>query len=214
MKICPNCGNQVADDALFCNNCGTNVANLESAPENAKTADESIVASETIGAAASAANVTGGAFSGAAQAQDFGNAQELGNAQDIGQPEIFSNDQMNYQNQYRSYDPSDHTAEFDPRDIADNKLFAVLPYFTLLYGLIISLLIKESAFCKFHAKNALRLKIASFLALIPAIIPLLGWFVSAILFLILVVINIVAIIQCFQGKAKDLPIISNIGFLR
>lgn len=214
MKICPNCGNQVADEALFCNNCGTNVANLESAPESAKAADERMVASETIGAAASAANVTGGAFSGAAQAQDFGQSQEFNQPQDLSQPQAFENEQMNYQNQYRSYDPSDHTAEFDPRDIADNKLFAVLPYFTLLYGLIIALLIKESAFCKFHAKNALRLKIASFLALIPAIIPILGWFVSAILFLILTVINIIAIVQCFQGQAKDLPIISNIGFLR
>ena len=210
MKTCPNCGNQVADDALFCNNCGTNVTNVETSPNSAagSVSDESRVASETIGAAASAANVAGVAFSGATQTQDFGQAQNLS------QPQAFDNDQMNYQNQYRSYDPSDHTAEFDPRDIADNKLFAVLPYFTLLYGLIIALLIKESAFCKFHAKNALRLKIASFLALIPAIIPILGWFVSAILFLILTVINIIAIVQCFQGQAKDLPIISNIGFLR
>ena len=214
MKICPNCGNQVADEALFCNNCGTNVSTVEVASGNASGAasDESMVASETIGAAASAANVTGGAFSGAAQAQ--AQTQDFTQSQDYGQPQGFADDQMNYQNQYRSYDPSDHTAEFDPRDIADNKLFAVIPYFTLLYGLIIALLCKESAFTKFHAKNAIRLKIAGFLALIPAIIPILGWFVSLILFLILLVINIIAIIQCFQGKAKDLPIISNIGFLR
>ena len=211
MKICPNCGNQVADEALFCNNCGTNVANLGPAPESSTASDESKVASETIGAAASAANVAGGAFSGtAAQAQP----QDFAKAQDFSQPEAFNNDQMNYQNQYSSYDPSDHTAEFDPRDIADNKLFAVLPYFVFLYGIIIALLCKDSAFTRFHAKNAIRLKIAGFLALIPAIIPILGWFVSAILALILIVINIIAIVQCFQGKAKDLPIVSNIGFLR
>ena len=122
--------------------------------------------------------------------------------------------QANYQNQYRSYDPSDHTAEFDPRDIADNKLFAVFPYFTFIYGLIIALLCRESAFTKFHAKNAIRLKIAAVLALIPAIIPILGWFISLILYLILAVIHIVAIVNCFQGKAKDLPIVGNIGFLR
>ncbi len=210
MKICPNCGNQVADEALFCNNCGTNVSSVESAAENTTGAasDESRVASETIGAAATAANVAGGAFSGTAQAQDFTQSQ------DFSQPQAFTDDQASYQNQYRSYDPSDHTAEFDPRDIADNKLFAVIPYFTLLYGLVIALLCKESAFTKFHAKNALRLKIAGFLALIPSIIPLLGWFVTFVLLLILAVIHIIAIVQCFQGKAKELPIVSNIGFLR
>lgn len=210
MKTCPNCGNQVADDALFCNNCGTNVTNVETNTNNAagSVSDESRVASETIGAAASAANVAGGAFSGATQTQDFGQAQNLS------QPQVFDNDQMNYQNQYRSYDPSDHTAEFDPRDIADNKLFAVFPYFTFIYGLIIALLCRESAFTKFHAKNAIRLKIAAVLALIPAIIPILGWVISLILYLILAVIHIVAIVNCFQGKAKDLPIVGNIGFLR
>ena len=204
MKTCPNCGNQVADEALFCNNCGTNVANVESATDSTSGAvsDESRVASETIGAAAGAANVAGGAFSANAQTQEFN------------QPQEFNNDQMNYQNQYRSYDPSDHTAEFDPRDIADNKLFAVFPYFTFIYGLIIALLCRESAFTKFHAKNAIRLKIAAVLALIPAIIPILGWFISLILYLILAVIHIVAIVNCFQGKAKDLPIVGNIGFLR
>ena len=214
MKTCPNCGNQVADEALFCNNCGTNVANVAPAAENiTASSDESRVASETIGAAATAANVAGGAFSGA-QAQDFGQTQNSNLSQDFGQPQVFDNDQMNYQNQYRAYDPSDHTAEFDPRDIADNKLFAVLPYFNFMFGLIIALLCRESAFTKFHAKNAIRLKIAAFLALIPAIIPILGWFVSAVLFLILLIINIIAIVQCFQGKAKDLPIVGNIGFLR
>ncbi len=204
MKICPNCGNQVADDALFCNNCGTNVANVESVKENVSgtVSDESRVASETIGAAAGAANVAGGVFSAGQQSQEFN------------QPQEFNEDPMNYQNQYRSYDPSDHTAEFDPRDIADNKLFAVFPYFTLIYGLIIALLCRESAFTKFHAKNAIRLKIAAVLALIPAIIPILGWFISLILYLILLIIHIIAIINCFQGKAKDLPIIGNIGFLR
>ena len=204
MKTCPNCGNQVADEALFCNNCGTNVANVESAMDSTSGAvsDESRVASETIGAAAGAANVAGGAFSAKSQTQEFN------------QPQEFNNDQMNYQNQYKSYDPSDHTAEFDPRDIADNKLFAVLPYFMLIYGIIIALLCRESAFTKFHAKNAIRLKIAAFLALIPSIIPILGWFVTLVLYLILVVIHIIAIVNCFQGKAKELPIVGNIGFLR
>ncbi len=199
MKTCPNCGNQVADEALFCNNCGTNVANVE-----AVNNDASQIASETISAAASgAANVSGGNFSGNAQPQNFGE-----------QPQSFNSTPQNFQQPYPRFDPSDHTAEFDPRDIADNKLFAVLPYFTFGLGIIIALLCRESAYTKFHAKNAIRLEICSLLAIIPAVIPVLGWIVTAVLFLVLIVLRIIGIISCFQGKATDLPIIGNIGFLR
>ena len=211
MKTCPNCGNQVADEALFCNNCGTNVANVEA------SADASKIASETISAAAAGAanaagavgvagttGAAGGAFSGNtnAQPQNFNE-----------QPQNFNGGQQSYQ-QFSAYDPSDHTAEFDPRDIADNKLFAVMPYFTFIFGVIIALLCKESAFTKFHAKNAIRLEIASILAIIPAIIPVLGWLVTGILMLIILILHIIAIVNCLQGKAKDLPIIGNIGFLK
>ena len=199
MKTCPNCGNQVADEALFCNNCGTNVSNVEVVKSDADQ-----IAGETISAAVSgAANVTGGNFSGNPQPQNFGE-----------QPQSFNNASQNFQQPYSHIDPSDHTAEFDPRDIADNKLFAVIPYFTFAFGLIIALLCRESAYTKFHAKNAIRLEICSLLAFIPAIIPVLGWIVSAVLLLILFVLRIIGIINCFQGKANELPIVGNIGFLR
>ncbi len=191
MKTCPNCGNQLTDDALFCNNCGTNVTNVAA---NAAS-DASKVAGETISAAAGAANA--------------------GNAQNFQQGAPVNNQPQNYapQPQYRQYDPTDHTAEFDPRDIADNKLFAVLPYFTLL-GIIVALLVKESAFTKFHCKNAIRIEIASILACIPAIIPFIGWLVTGVLLIIIFVVSIIAIVNCFQGKAKEVPIISSIGFLK
>ncbi len=189
MKTCPNCGTQVADDAVFCNNCGTNVAN---------------VAASAVDAAANAVNQA---------ATEAVNTMTQGPAQNA-QPQY--NQPQGFQGQpyVAKVDPADHTSEFDPRDIADNKLFAVLPYFTFVFGVIAALLVKDSQFTKFHAKNAIRLEIAAILACIPCIIPVLGWIVTGVLMVILVVIQIMAIVQCFQGKAKDLPIIGNIGFLK
>ncbi len=209
MKTCPNCGNKISDEALFCNNCGTNVANVTpdvTANTGAGAAsDAAQVAGETISAAAGAANAAAGTSQNFQQSTNFN-----------GQPQSFQPvPQVQPQpQQYRQYDPADHTAEFDPRDIADNKLFAVLPYFTFMFGVIVALLIKESAFTKFHAKNAIRIEIAMILSFIPAVVPVIGWLVSAVLFVILFIVQIIAIVYCLQGKAKDLPIIGNISFLK
>ena len=36
-------------------------------------------------------------------------------------------------------DPADHTAEFDPADISQNKVFAMLPYVMGIIGVVIAL---------------------------------------------------------------------------
>ena len=36
-----------------------------------------------------------------------------------------------------AYDPYDHTAEFDPKDISDNKVFAMLCYLMDFIGIIV-----------------------------------------------------------------------------
>jgi uncharacterized membrane protein len=210
MKTCPNCGNKISDEALFCNNCGTNVANVTpdvTANTGAGAAsDAAQVAGETISAAAGAANAAAGTSQNFQQSTNFNSQPQ--SFQPV--PQVQPQPQ-----QYRQYDPADHTAEFDPRDIADNKLLAVIPYFFgIIAGLVAGIYVKESAFYKFHLKNALRLEIATILAFIPAIIPFLGWAVTGVLCAIIVVIEIIAIVWVFQGKAKDLPIIGGIGFLK
>ncbi len=119
-----------------------------------------------------------------------------------------------YQQPYTAYDPKDHTSEFDPRDIEDNKLYASLPYFFGIVGVITALLVRESPFTRFHIKNELRLLIASVIACVPFIIPILGWIVGGVCLAILGVLKIIAIVWVLQGKAKEIPIISNIGFLK
>ncbi|MBR4671470.1 MAG: zinc-ribbon domain-containing protein [Butyrivibrio sp.] len=120
--------------------------------------------------------------------------------------------QYNGYQQY--YDPKDHTAEFDPRDIADNKFFATCAYLFGIFGIIIALIVNNSSFARFHAKQAVKYEICALVVLIPMIIPFLGWFISGCCFLALFVVKIIAIVNVLKGKAVELPIISEIGFLK
>ena len=111
------------------------------------------------------------------------------------------------------FDPSDHTADFDEEDIKENKLIAALPYFFFFLGVIVCSLHKESKFARFHMMNAIKLEIASILALLPCIIVIPGVFVTAVFEFIIIIAYIAAIVNVFKGKAKDPIGVRKIKFL-
>lgn len=55
---------------------------------------------------------------------------------------------------YAQYQGNDHTAEFDPQDVADNKVMAVLAYIGFLF-LIPLLAAPQSKFARFHTNQGL-----------------------------------------------------------
>ena len=79
---------------------------------------------------------------------------------------------------------------------------------------VIAAFVAGTPYTRFHARNSLRISVAAILIMIPCIVPFLGWIVSAICAAILGIIKIIAIVWAFMGKAKELPIISEIGFLK
>ena len=203
MKICANCGTQVSDDAAFCNNCGSSLLN----------ADKNTAATEQPANAAPTAQAPTPAPAPAPTPAPAPAPAPMPNMAGS-QPQQGPYVQNQYQ-QYVQYDPKDHTSEFDARDIADNKLFAVVPYLLgIIAGLIVGIYVKESPFVKFHIKNAIRLEIAMLIALLVAIVPFIGWIFAIIAVAVLLIVNIIAIVWALQGKAKELPIISGIGFLK
>ena len=118
----------------------------------------------------------------------------------------------------------DYTNAYSPRDIAENRLFAVLCYipFVCLYPLIAKA--RKSAFVKFHANQGMLIfavhllsaVISAFIVLLYGI-PLLGILIcilSGIVFgaveLINVVLMIYGIINAALGRAKELPLIGRI----
>lgn len=107
----------------------------------------------------------------------------------------------------------DTTAQYDAKDIEDNKVMALLAYIGFLF-LVPLLAAKESKFAKFHTNQGIVLFIAELILSIVAIIPILGWIVSAVGGIILFVLTILGIVNAIQGKAKELPIIGKFKILK
>ena len=116
------------------------------------------------------------------------------------------------------YDPFDHTGEFDPRDISDNKVMAMLPYLMGTIGIIIALLAsRESAYTYFHVRQALKLTVATILLGLCSIIlcwTLIVPLAAAICMFIIFVLEIIAFFQVCGGKAKEPAIIRSLKFFR
>lgn len=120
--------------------------------------------------------------------------------------------------QQPAYDPADHTAEFDPEDISQNKVIAMAAYILGTVGIIIALLAApQSKYAAFHSRQALKLDIVSTLLLIVSavlaftfIVPIAGAVCIAILF----VVRIICFFQVCSGKAKDAAIIGKLPFLK
>ena len=115
-------------------------------------------------------------------------------------------------------DPFDHTAEFDPKDISENKVFAVSVYLLGVIGIIIALLAsRDSKFVGFHLRQAMKFVIVETLAAIC--MALLFWTVivpiaAGIFIAVLGVIEIICFFQACGGKAKEPAIIRSLGFLK
>lgn len=111
--------------------------------------------------------------------------------------------------QQPAYDPADHTAEFDPEDVSQNKVIAMAAYILGTVGIIIALLAApQSKYAAFHSRQALKLDIVSTLLLIVSavlaftfIVPIAGAVCIAILF----VVRIIASSRYAAAKQRTLP---------
>ena len=112
-------------------------------------------------------------------------------------------------------EPHDHTAEFNPADISDNKVLAMVPYLFGWAGIIIALLAAgTSPYASFHVKQALKIQIVLALSMFLGIIPILGWIAGAVGYIFAVVCMIIGIVNSCKGQAKELPIIGRICIFR
>ena len=116
----------------------------------------------------------------------------------------------------QAIDPADHTAEFDAKDISDNKVFAMLPYLMSVIGVVVALLAAQSSpYTMFHVRQALKIAVVEFLVLIlGSIIPILGWIAMGICMIILLVVEIICFVRVCKDQAKEAPIVGGFGFLK
>lgn len=89
--------------------------------------------------------------------------------------------------------------------IEEGKSIAWLSYLGIL--LLIPLLVKpDNSFCKHHAKQGLVMFLCWFALWIISHIPILGWFIWIVGWIILVVLAIAGIIQSLTGKYWEAPL--------
>lgn len=150
------------------------------------------------------------------------NATVCGNCgNNIGNNANFNNqEQQNYyQPPVQQYiDPYDHTNEFDPKDISDNKAVAMLPYLLGTIGILIAVIMsKTSDYVQFHVRQALKLVVVETLLVIIAAILFFTLLIPVAAGVCMIIIFVLKIIQFFSicsGKAKEVPIIRGLGFLK
>ena len=113
-------------------------------------------------------------------------------------------------------------AEFDPEDVRQNKVMAILAYFGILV-LVPVFAAKESKYARFHANQGFVLFICeaaygvvySILnSIITAIhIPFLS-FVLSLVYVAFFVFSILGIIHAAKGESKKLPVIGDFTILK
>lgn len=114
----------------------------------------------------------------------------------------------------------DHTAEFTPDDVHNNKLLALLCYIMGIVGVVVALLSKasdNSPYLSFHIKQALKLVITQML--IGIITVLLCWtcivpFAGAVCSVIILVVQIICFFQTCSNKSVEAPIVRSLPFLK
>lgn len=115
-------------------------------------------------------------------------------------------------------DPYDHTAEFDPKDISDNKVFAMICYILGIFGIVIALLASRSSeYTMFHVRQALKINVTTILMTICSVILCWTFLVpiaAAIMGVVFFVIQIICFFQVASGKAKEPAIIRSLKFLK
>lgn len=130
-----------------------------------------------------------------------------------------ANTAQNFVNNFTN--TADSTAQFDPQDIQNNKVMALLSYLSILF-LIPLLACPNSKFARFHANQGLVLfifgAITGIVSGIICIIPVAGWIIGGILSAAVSIFNLVlmilGIVNAVNGQAKQLPIIGGITILK
>ena len=112
----------------------------------------------------------------------------------------------------------DHTAEFNAKDISDNKVFAMMSYLLGPVGAVLTYLgAKDSAYAMFHAKEALKYTVV--VIVLGVLTALLCWtcivpIVGGIAITVVTVCDFISFINVCKGLAIEMPIIRSIKWLK
>jgi len=92
----------------------------------------------------------------------------------------------------------------ETKNTSDDKIIAAIGYIWILF--LIPLLLKsKNEYCQFHAKQGLVLFGFSIIISIIGVIPILGWLVAFLGWIIVVIFTILGFLNALQGKKWQMP---------
>ncbi|MDR1454993.1 MAG: DUF4870 domain-containing protein [Tannerella sp.] len=105
----------------------------------------------------------------------------------------------------------------DAKDVAENKVFAILAYFGILF-LIPLFAAKESPFARFHTNQGLNLFLTQIavwiIVLILSLISSILGMIGSILYLGMFILFILGVINAAKGEMKELPLIGKFRLIK
>ena len=96
--------------------------------------------------------------------------------------------------------------EVTQKEEKEKDLTTILSYIGVLF-LVPLLVRKDDAFAQFHAKQGLVLFLAEIATILISWIPIFGWFIGAICWIIWVILSIMGVMNVLNGKQSPLPVI-------
>ena len=92
------------------------------------------------------------------------------------------------------------------------KLLAALGYLVGIVALVAILIepYKNERFVKHHAIQALAVWVGWILVSVVSVIPVIGWIISAVGWIALLVFSIMGAVKAFQSEMWEMPVIYNI----
>lgn len=194
MAFCKQCGKQINDGMVICDEC--NAANQNS---NAQGYNQQ--------------------FNNGADVNNQQPNNGTNNPNPNTQNDTFVNDAVNKTvNTVQSFlDTNDTTKEYNPAEIEKNKIICALAYIPILFWLPLVAGTKGSKYCKFHVNQGLLLFIISvvfsILNIVIGLIPIVGiitWILSS---LVEFGLFLFGFIFTLTGKSKEFPLIGGIRII-
>ncbi|RLG17173.1 hypothetical protein DRN62_01945 [Nanoarchaeota archaeon] len=89
-----------------------------------------------------------------------------------------------------------------------SKLWAFIAYLFGVIGFILVYLVKRrDTFAVYHAKQSLMISVAAIIFTLIMVIPVIGWVIAGLGFILLLVLWLIGVYYALTGKQEPVPII-------
>ncbi|MDD2421869.1 MAG: hypothetical protein PHC60_09855 [Heliobacteriaceae bacterium] len=106
----------------------------------------------------------------------------------------------------------EHHNQFTAEDIDKNNVISAFAYIIFFLPLVAC---PDSPFGKFHANQALLLLTTGIVgSIVIKMIPVIGWILLPFFSVLIVIVGVICLVNAFNGKARELPIVGKYRIIK